>query len=1076
MSFRIKTENYLRELGEHYREAQRTDQMTGELSYRPLLNGYFVSVSAEFGEDIANVYEPRQQARAGRPDWRFYDRRTLGIYGYIEAKALNPENEIRIEDHIEQIQKYISLGYRVALTDGIEFIFFKPGNLSPSKISLTDKNVPGSLFSAPPAGRLAGLESAFRDFFGQIASRKITEQQLIHECALRARLLADEIIVFADLPLGSGLNANENAAIESLTELKGIIQQHHDPLLNNKNVFAAFVSQVLIFGLIYAHRVLGVELQTPTERYARIRSFWTDVQNARYNTRLKPFRALAELLREEISSIGVLGVWYEDCCLMLSHVELRQDQVLAPDYHGLFEKFLTAFDPQTRFDYGAYYTPTELSSCAVKLVEKIVETHFTGRNLFADGNKLIDPCCGTGSFLEKLLSAAVANGGAANIIGFEILPAPYALAHYRIASISPDYGNVTIVLTNTLSDALERAIETEGTNLLAEEQQTARNLAMPPLTLIIGNPPSSDSSVHSQGADFEIIGELLNDFRPPEGERRSRQNIQKQLQNEYIKFLRWSGNKAVNSGDSIIALVLPSSFAENPSYLSARKWFVANFTKIWILDIDRDGRTGINPSSLFHTLQGRLLFVAIRKSAEVPSDREYFYSSVTDLELSEKLEYFRLGNASPETILPKFESFRIDRESPVLRPRREFDSTKYDRFWALYAADGQDGRCIFDRHCSGLKLAPSSLFVHVDEPILLRRSSEIANANIDVETLMSRWYSRQDRPPARAKFSPGIRSAFRDQLSNPDTESIRKYSYRPMLNLPAFISKDVLRSLARLGGGGTRLRPELLSAYADNRTIGIAVAPGPKALGAELKRFASFCWYLPDNDLCKRENAHVFCNYFPEYKERKRDWNETPLLNVNNRLLEMIGETSPDKVIFYVYGILCSDKYLDTFEPALFTTSGANQQPRIPIPADHATFDEIASLGNRLALLEKHVNDDDMRLTEEYSPFFENYSDTSMRLDSFDIDGVHESLMLRGDSVSFRIQPIPKEVLEFEIGGYKVLQQWLKMYSYAYTRTSFTSAHMKRLLYLLQSIAKQIEIVSVLDEKVGALLDSDRYI
>ncbi|MEX1138919.1 MAG: type ISP restriction/modification enzyme [Bacteroidota bacterium] len=1073
MSFRTKTGEYLRKLSEFYSESRRVNEMTAELSYRPILNDYISAILNEFGTDIAAVYEPRQQAKAGRPDWRFYDRRTLGIYGFVEAKPIDVEGEIRVEDYLEQIEKYLSLGYRVILTDGVEFMFFNPVDGSHKRFCLVEKGRDNPFDGTPSSSQIALIESEFRTFFENIAARRISEQQLVTECALRAKFLASEVEALADLPGGSGLSDSENKAIEVLRELKKVVEKHHDPMLKNKTVFAAFVSQVLIFGLIYAHRILGVENQTPGERYEKIRSFWLNDRNTKYTAHLKPFRALAELLRGEISSLGALGIWYDDCCLMLSHVQLRADQVSTPNYHELFEKFLTAFDPKTRFDYGAFYTPKDLAAYSVSLAEEIVRANFDGRSLYETGNKLIDPCCGTGTFLENLLLASGATGGNAEIAGFEILPAPYALAHYRVSAISPQYRSIKIVLTNTLSDALENAPAENEENLLKEEQQAARDLARPPLTLIIGNPPSSDSSLHSQGDDFEIIQRLLNDFRPPESVRTSRQNVQKQVQNEYIKFLRWSANKAMESGDSVIDLVLPSSFAESPSYLYVRKWFLSNFSKFWVLDIDKDGRTGVRSSSIFNTLQGRLLFVAAKKitSSRRPTP-EFHYASIEDSEFDDKIAFLRAGHATPNDILNNFERFEVDPDNPVFRPVKRFDRTKYARFWSLYPANEQDAKHVFERHCSGLKLAPSSLFVHADEPILMRRSADIANERIGVEELLNKWYRGQDKVPNRSKFSQGVRSVFRHELDlHPQRATM--YSYRPMLNVPAIISEDVLRTLSRTGGGGTRYRPEIISAFADARTFGIAIAPSPRDLGSSLHRFASFCWYLPDNDLSKRGNAHVFCNYFPDYKKARREWDSTPRLNLNPNLLEAMGERSPDKFLFYVYGVLCSDVFLDAFEPALFTTSGSNQQPRIPVPLDQARFREIAELGETLALLERHVSDEDIFLEESYATFIEQFGTRSFKLDSPSIDSNDESVSLKGDGFGFKIKPIPKEVLEFQIGGYQVLQQWLKMYSYPYSRVEFGERHLKRLLFAIQSIAKQISVVNALNERVRTLLSSD---
>ena len=220
------------------------------------------------------------------------------------------------------------------MTDGLEFIFFDPTNRSHESYTLIDKDRPGRILDRISPD-LALVESKFKSFFGNLAARKISEQQLVAECAMRARYLADEIESLADLRPGAGLNEHENEAIQILTQLRSVVQKHHDPLLRDKKIFSAFVSQVLVFGLIYAHRVLGVENMTPEERYSKLKGFWLQESDLKFTQDLKPFRALTNLLRQEISSVGALGVWYEDCCLMLSHVELREDQVSTPDYQGL---------------------------------------------------------------------------------------------------------------------------------------------------------------------------------------------------------------------------------------------------------------------------------------------------------------------------------------------------------------------------------------------------------------------------------------------------------------------------------------------------------------------------------------------------------------------------------------------------------------------------------------------------------------------------------------------------------------------------------------------------------------------
>lgn len=1056
--------NYLEQLENTYNEALRTGELTPELSYRPLLDQLFEKITNSINPDIKRIFEPKKQFHAGRPDWRFYDAISLGIYGYIEAKGLDLDDTINPNLYKEQLDTYLSLGYRVILTDGLDFVFLDPDYTTPKKISLIIKNVSGGGWLLSPDAPL--LENELRNYFKDILARSVSEEQLIVECATRARVLSRNIGELANAPLGSGMDTIENQTIQYLKELKTLVEDHHDPLLNSNEVFSGFVAQVLIFGLIFAHRVSSNPGDTPKDRYEKIKKFWIDIINKDYTDHLKPFKALVNTLHGELSNLGPLGTWYDDCCLLLSYVKLSIEQEYDPDYHKLFETFLSVFDPKTRFDFGAFFTPRELAELMVVLCEDVARKELGGLSLYDKKNKLIDPCCGTGSFLESLLISSLKSKEEPSIIGFEILPGPYSLSHYRISMVTDNYPkNVQIVLTNTLSDDLELDRKEEvPLNLISEEQTLARQLAKPPLTLIIGNPPSSDSLNHSIGEGFQIIQKLLEDFRPPEEYRTSRQNIQKQLQNEFIKFLRWSVNKLNDTEIGILAFILPSAFLENGSYIQARKWIYENFTKFWIMDIDLDARTGVRSSSLFNTLQGRSLLVALKETKGKNTDnKEMYYKNISELNKQKKYEIIEEIKNSPSPI-GNFNHFEVDKINCILRPKIPFDNVTYEKFWSLYSEDG-DNNYIFERHCSGVKLAPSSLFVHALEPMLLRRSEQIANNSITVSDIVQNWYSGQDKVPKSSKFTTNVRLKFASALSEVN-HSIIKYSFRPFLTVPALVNEEILKSLATAPGGGTRYRPEVISAFASSTTKGIAIAPSTKDLSNKLHRFASFCWNLPDNDLCKRGNAHIFCNQFPLYKNNNATWNSQPVNNINENLIDHLL-VSQDDILFYVYAILCSDKYLDEFEGILFNFSG-NHWPKIPITRDPSLFKRVASLGKELAQLEE-IPTEDLSLKEPYSSFTNLFTD-EFRLRSFKIDDQEEVVTLKDNNHEIKLYPISKEILEFKISGYQVIQQWLKIYSFRYTRTSFTKQQFLELLLLFQRINDQMIITQRIDELIGELL------
>jgi hypothetical protein len=94
-------------------------------------------------------------------------------------------------------------------------------------------------------------------------------------------------------------------------------------------------------------------------------------------------------------------------------------------------------------------------------------------------------------------------------------------------------------------------------------------------------------------------------------------------------------------------------------------------------------------------------------------------------------------------------------------------------------------------------------------------------------------------------------------------------------------------------------------------------------------------------------------------------------------------------------------------------------------------------------------------------------------LTSAKIDEEAESLNLLEDrKVVVSIGPIPHEILGFQVGGYIVLQQWLKFHSHRYTRSAFTREQYINLLTLLSRIEQQIGIVEELNEQVCALLQA----
>lgn len=1077
MPYDATIRRYLRDLQTEYTSALRGGQHTAELSYRVPMHNLFTALSRDLNPagNFDIVLEPRNQGRVGRPDWRIHDSISLGVYGYIEGKGLSPE-PFNTTPYAAQIEKYLTLGHKLVISDGLDFVFSFPG-ATPIVVSLIDKGRMGqrdwSRLDPNPQ-----FKFYMEQFFSNPTPQQVDEEKLVELVAIRTRNLANEILEYADLNVEEAINEDERQIIEVLTGMRNLVYTHNDQNMRKGSVFADFTAQVIMFCLLYAHRVICASDDSPPVKAEKIRAYaFNDITDGE---ELLPFRNLMVYLRDYANERMFIHRWVDECVLFLSFVQMSERQLLNPDYHRLFELFLTKYDPKARFDYGAYYTPKVLSSFVVRLTNAIVSEQFEGATIYDDRNTIIDPCCGTGSFLEEIITADT-HDGTYNLGGIEILPAPYMLANYRMAVVRRQLGERSfsrkIVLANTLNNAVLGAVE-DGDSIEGRELRRAKELAEPPITLIIGNPPCSDSARSTVTDDFSIINELMDDFRPPQDQRHSRQNIQKQISNPFMMFLRWSCEKLLQSENhSVLAMVVPLSFLEAESFKYARKYLVERFSKLWAIAIDADARTGMRSDSLFHTLQGRAVIVVTRKLGDEAHIAECAYADYTHGNRAEKESALE---ADVETILSSFDRFAIPESTYSFVPTRQFNETLYSRFWPVSDQRGQSP--IFLNQCSGAKMAPTSLFTHVKPAMLKRRSREIASEGAEAA---DRWVGRQDKPASGervAAFKAALSTLHtRTELDATLDNAITPISFRPFVNSYAVLWDPLIDQMSAVGGNGTRIRPEIRKLYNNEGTIGFSLAHAPKDISESLGQFASFCWHFPDNDLTRRGNGHIYCNQYVGADGEQIINNIAPaLLDAIQRMTGLTSAECAKKCVFYTYAILCSQVFMDEFYGALFTVNQSDRRCRIPIVNSGDAFLSLADLGEKIALLEKDGETPENLLDLDYETVlaslpagFQLEHGRAVTQDPFDIE--NEELILRNSQHTQEIRVYcPIAIQNFTVSGYNVIKDcWLKFHSHRFTNCDLTREELTELLNLLNSIAVQMRYVAQVDEYVHRIISGD---
>ena len=144
-----------------------------------------------------------------------------------------------------------------------------------------------------------------------------------------------------------------------------------------------------------------------------------------------------------------------------------------------YETFLTAYNPELKKTRGVYYTPQPIVNYIVKSTDSILKKHFKKEKGLADDETLIlDPATGTGSFLFKVLeqindhfkqnkgiwNSYVSDKLLKRLYGFEILMAPYSVAHLKLGMQLKDMNydfqkdeRLGIYLTNTLEEAAKKS-------------------------------------------------------------------------------------------------------------------------------------------------------------------------------------------------------------------------------------------------------------------------------------------------------------------------------------------------------------------------------------------------------------------------------------------------------------------------------------------------------------------------------------------------------------------------------------------------------------------------------------------
>jgi hypothetical protein len=913
-----------------------------EHTHRPALKTLLESL----GERLTATNEPRQFTECGKPDMAVF--RGPVLLGYLETKDVGIN--LDAEEKGPQLRRYREALPNLILTDYLEFRWHVNG----------ERRAVASLGTVGRDGRVKVKKESLKavvELLAQFLALKLPSIGTAKELALRMAKLA-------------GLM--HNAALKTLEiepdtgTLKGWLAAFEKTLVPNLSPeqFADMYSQTLTYGLFAARVTVGTGQDLRRDTAAGLLP--------ETNPFLK--RLFYHLAGPEVPPTVSWVV--DDMVNLLNAADM--EAVMSDFGRGSLEKdpvvhfyetFLAAYDPEKRKVRGVYYTPEPVVSYIVRAIDHLLKDRFGRPWGLADKNTLIlDPACGTGTFLHSVIAliydTLCAHGQAGGwasyvsqsllprIFGFELLMAPYAVAHLKLGLLLQEKGfdfppgqRLGVYLTNTLDEGFKKAEVLPLAGFITEESNSAARIKKEdPIEVVLGNPPYAG---HSANASLRremgltgtvktvrtFIGRLIEDYKQVDGKPLGEKNP-KVLQDDYVKFLRWGQWRITQTGRGVLAMITNHGYLDGPTFRGMRQQLMQSFSEIYLLNLHGNARKkevcpdGSKDENVFDIQQGVAIGVFVKKPGE-SGPANLFHADLWGLREGKYhwLEENDMESTPWVSIHPKSPLY-------LFIPQDTSLESEYEKFWKVPE--------IFPVNSTGVKTHRDHFVFDFDGAALRSRIEDFRNLDISDEAIATRYQLTDTGDWNLSKKRKLL--ATEAQWENYFTHCL----YRPF-DVRAYYHHEYLVD---------RPRNEVMRHMQAAKNLGLLCNRQHRI---EIRHFI-VTKSLTDFHIF--ETAHASAYIFPlylypakmyEYEKRKANINPKFIEDFSGRLeLTFIPkgrgdlETTmgPEDVFTYAYAVFHSPTYRQRYSEFL-----KGDFPRLPLTCKKALFKALVGLGAELVSL-----------------------------------------------------------------------------------------------------------------------------
>lgn len=993
---------------------------------------------------IKIVHEPNNDKEGrGAPDFRF-EINSL-ILGYIENKRVNANLDEVIKS--EQIKKYLELNDNIIITDYLRFIRIdKNGNIT-SEVRLCELSELKNYNKAFMQSKQLNLKEKANKLFEIFELFLSCKPQPINTALKFADALARRTRILKD----SLLEMEGNERVKALYDIfKNTIYSKID--------YADFCdnfAQTLTYSLFLAKLNASgekIDLYNLTKfipkSFPLIRAMSKFLQDLK-EVDDKNLKTIDWLLIEIVNINNNIDEKLIIEELNKFSLDKNLKLIMNKDpYMHFYETFLSYYNPELREKRGVYYTPQSVVDFIINSIDLILKKDFNKVKGFGDALNqkdsitLLDFATGTGTFLldsfRKALSYYDKNSAKYKpeelinkFYGFEFMIAPYTIAHLKLSQTLKEEFNYTlddnerlnIFLTNTL-ETINIKEEKEKFSILVDlikETELAQETKDKNILIITGNPPYSGASANKGIFEEEIRSEYKDSLEKEplaiiRNGKIEKEKNPKWLLDDYVKFIRFAEmklNKQKEGG--IFGFISNNSFLDNPTFRGMRYSLLKSFDKIYILDLHGNVRKkeispdGSKDENVFDIMQGVSINIFVRYSNSSLRERSRSNPNKIDCHASKEARNDNIYSNSDNSNLAKV--YHYD-----LFGKRE-DKYKF----------------LFDNNLDNIEWkelkfeAPFFLFIPQNEIIKSEYDRGISVKDMFRISNVGIVTSKDAVLIANSKEE--LENQILENYNEFDVSFINIISYRPFDKRFIYYDDKKLE----------RARKEVMEHFLNNKNnIALNVARQSKIVGSWHYCFITntisdfslmgggntgagyiFPLYIYDTEnvrkILREENEEVGGMFedIKHFENKVRIENFTP--KFRKFINEKYGEIKPEEILGYIYAILFHKEYRKKYFDFLKIDF-----PKIPFVESKDYFLKFAKLGEELYNL--HL--ENLKIQKEVGePMFKDNKNKNEKIVKA-IYNENEKDLFVNESLYFK--NVDKEVWEYKIGGYQVLDKYLK--------------------------------------------------